>query len=520
MIRIANLKVGIDKEINLKKEVVKKLKVKDKEVLDIKIKKKSVDARNKENIKIIYTLDITLKDENKFKKYKVEEKENKLVINVKNKEEKQNPVVIGTGPAGLFAGLILAKYGLNPIILEQGKSVYERKKDVDDFFENRKLNVMSNIQFGEGGAGTFSDGKLTTLINSPYCDYVLKEFVKCGAPEEILYLSKPHVGTDILIKVIENLRNEIIKLGGQVYFNEKVTDIIINQNKVTQVKTNSKKIFETKNVILAIGHSARDTFTLLKEKNVSMEPKAFSVGVRIEHLRKNIDKAQYGKYAGNKNLKAAEYKMCYHGENKSAYTFCMCPGGKVVASTSEEGKVVTNGMSYHSRDLENSNSALLVGIEPKDVENNEDVLCMMNFQRKLEEKAFIAGGKNYNAPVQLVGDFLENKKSTKFLDVIPTYKPGVTFADFNEIFPREIADTLKEAIVDMDRKLNGFADKGACLTGVETRSSSPIRIKRNEYYVSVSTEGLYPCGEGAGYAGGIMSAACDGIRCAKAILEK
>lgn len=520
MLRIVNLKVGIEEKINLNKEVAKKLKIKEEEILKIIIRKKSVDARNKNKICIVFTLDVNLKNENKFSKLKVEEKEFKLEINSKDKENKINPIIVGIGPAGLFAGLILAKEGLNPIILEQGKDVNERKKDVDLFWNERKLNTMSNIQFGEGGAGSFSDGKLTTLINSKFSDFVLKEFVECGAPEEILYLAKPHVGTDILIKVIENLRNKIINLGGKVYFNEKVEDIDIENNKIKSVKTNTGKIFESSNVIFAIGHSARDTFEMLNSKKVCMEPKPFSVGVRIEHLRKDIDKAQYGKYAGNVNLKAAEYKLVYHGENKNAYTFCMCPGGKVVASASEEGKVVTNGMSYHSRDLENSNSALLVDVSPKDLENSDDILCMMKYQRMLEEKAFIFGGKNYNAPVQLVGDFLENRKTTKLGKVIPTYKPGYTFANFNEIFSEDIVKTLKEAIVYMDKRLHGFADKEAVLTGIETRSSSPVRIKRDENCVSLNIDGLYPCGEGAGYAGGIMSAACDGIRCAIKILEK
>ena len=520
MIRITNLKVEIEEKIDLKKEVVKKLKIKEEEILKIIIRKKSIDARNKNKIFIVYTLDINLKNENKFSKLKIEEKEVKLIINSKNKEGKMNPIIVGIGPAGLFAGLILAKEGLNPIILEQGKSVNERKKDVDLFWNERKLNTFSNIQFGEGGAGTFSDGKLTTLINSKFSDYVLKEFVDCGAPEEIFYLAKPHVGTDILIKVIENLRNKIITLGGKVYFNEKVEDIEIENNEIKSVKTNTKKIFKSKNIIFAIGHSARDTFEMLNNKKVCMEPKPFSVGVRIEHLRKDIDKAQYGKYAENPNLKAAEYKLVYHGKNKNAYTFCMCPGGRVVASTSEEGRVVTNGMSYHSRDLKNSNSAILVDISPKDLENSNDILCMMKYQRKLEEKAFVAGGSNYNAPVQLVGDFLENRISVKLGRVIPTYKPGYTFANFNDIFSKDISDTLKEALIYMDKRLHGFADKDAVLTGVETRSSSPVRIKRNEDCISLNVDGLYPCGEGAGYAGGIMSAACDGIRCAIKILEK
>lgn len=520
MIRITNLKVGIENKIDLEKEIIKKLKIKKENLISYNIVKKSVDARNKNNISIIYTLNINLKNENKFSKYIVKPSlENVLEINLKDKESKLNPVIIGAGPAGLFAGLILAKEGLNPIILEQGKSSLDRKKDVELFWNERKLNEMSNIQFGEGGAGTFSDGKLTTLINSKYSKFVLEEFVKCGAPEEIIYLAKPHVGTDILIDVVQNLRKEIEKLGGVVNFNEKVVDINFSNNKVNEVITNNGKKYTTNNLILAVGHSSRDIFKLLKENKVCMEAKPLSVGVRIEHLRKNIDKAQYGKYAGNVNLKAAEYKLVYHGKEKNAYTFCMCPGGVVCASTSEKGKVVTNGMSYYNRDLENSNSALLVDINVNDTKNKEDVLCMMDFQQRLEEKAFVMGGENYNAPVQLVGDFLENKKSVSLGKVKPTYKPGYTFVNLNELFPKNISDTLKEAIIYMDGKLKGFADKDAVLTAVESRSSSPVRIKRNEKCISLNIDGLYPCGEGAGYAGGIMSAACDGIKCAINLLE-
>ena len=424
------------------------------------------------------------------------------------------------GPAGLFAGLLLVDNGIKPIILERGKSVEERIKDVEDFANNRKFSTVSNIQFGEGGAGTFSDGKLNTGSSANmYSKKVLEEFVRFGAPKEILYTSKPHIGTDNLRKIVKNMREYIISKGGQVLFNTKATDFEIENGKIKAVICPNTRI-ETDAVILAIGHSARDTFKKLYELGVEIQPKNFAVGARIEHLQEDINKAQYGEKTKLK-LPVADYKLVYHAKNgRTCYTFCMCPGGQVMASNSEENSIVTNGMSNFARDGENSNSALLVNVTVEDYYKNSP-LDGMYFQEELEKKAFELGGENYNAPAQRVADFLNGLKTEKFGKIKPTYKPGVTCADLNGISPEFVSETMKEAILEFDKRLHGFAENDAILTGVETRSSSPVQITRNkETLDSVNIEGLYPCGEGAGYAGGIMTAAIDGLKCAIKIIEE
>lgn len=477
-----------------------------------RIFKKSIDARNKNDVHFVYTIDIDTDDLKIVSRLtKVAEIEFPKIQNKRKSEYR--PVIVGAGPAGLFAGLILAQNGVKPIILEQGKSVEERQKDIEEFKATGRLNVLSNVQFGEGGAGTFSDGKLNTGITSPYCRKVLEEFVNFGAPNQILYMNKPHLGTDNLINIIRNMRNEIIRLGGEFGFNEKVTDFEFENGKLKAVIC-SKKI-ETDTAILAIGHSSRDTFEKLYSLGFNMQAKSFSVGVRVEHKQKLINESQYGTKTKLK-LPPAEYKLVYHGDGRSLYTFCMCPGGVVVASSSEEGTIVTNGMSYFARDGENANSALLVGVNPEDFAGDSP-LRGMYFQKDLEEKAFKIGGGNYTAPVQNVTDFLENKVTEKFGEVKPTYLPNVKMTDLHLVLPKFVTDTMEEGIKYFDTKIKGFAKSGV-LTGVETRSSSPVRILRDETLQS-NMRGIYPCGEGAGYAGGIMSAAVDGIKCAIKILE-
>ena len=517
MIRIKDIKIREDlSETEVLKKALVKNKIKPEEVEKWYIYKKSIDARKKEDIYYNYTIDIELKDKKKEKKYEQVEKYKFPEIKVIRKNQ-VSPVIIGAGPAGLFAGLILVENGIKPIILERGKQIEERIKDLEDFIQNRKFNTTSNIQFGEGGAGTFSDGKLNTGNTSIFSRKVLEEFVKFGAPKEILYTAKPHIGTDNLRNIVKNIREYIIKNGGQVLFNEKVTDFEIENGKITAVIC-SKRI-ETDSVILAIGHSARDTFKKLYELGIEIQPKNFAVGVRIEHLQKDINKAQYGDKTKLK-LPTADYKLVYHAKNgRTCYTFCMCPGGQVMASNSEENSIVTNGMSNFARDGENANSALLVNVTVDDYYNSTP-LDGMYFQEDLERKAFELGGRNYNAPIQRVGDFLENRKTMELGKVKPTYMPGVTMSNLNEILPEFVSDTLKEGIVGLDKKMHGFANKDAILTGVETRSSSPVQITRDkENLNSTSVQGLYPCGEGAGYAGGIMTAAIDGIKCAIKILE-
>lgn len=520
MIELMNLKIPVnfsDKDVyNL---ILKKLRT-DK-IKNYTFLKKSVDARKKDNIFFNATVAVNVENEEKVLKrannkdariYKVPER-----ISVPKAEAKKNPpVVCGAGPAGLFCALFLAKAGLKPILIERGADADTRKKEIEKFFETGLLNIQTNVQFGEGGAGTFSDGKLTTNIHDRRCREVLEIFYECGAPEEILYLNKPHLGTDNLIEIVKNLRKQIIELGGEVRFFTTLTDIEYKNNFLSAVITDKGRI-ETENLVIATGHSARDIFQMLKKHNVKMEQKPFSIGVRIEHKQEMINKSQYGRFY--KFLPAADYKLSVHlPSGRSVYTFCMCPGGKVVAASSQEGHLVVNGMSLFAREDENANSAVLVNVEPSDFDS-DDVLSGIDFQQKYEKLAFVLGGSNYKAPAQLVGDFLKGVPSDKQKDVTPSYPLGVTWCDLSACLPEFAINSLKEALPLFNNKIRGFSDENAVMTGVETRSSSPVRIKRNEFFES-SIEGIYPCGEGAGYAGGIMSASVDGIRIAQQIIAK
>ncbi|HAN09200.1 MAG TPA: hypothetical protein DCP90_01130 [Clostridiales bacterium] len=527
MIRVSNINVNIEDNRDLIDMVAGKLKILKTDIIDFKIRKESIDARKKDSIFLVYTIDVNIKNEERILKNKklyaekVEEKRYLLPAKGDVKLDKR-PVIVGSGPCGLFCGLILAEAGYRPIILERGRDVDARIKDVQNFWKNRVFNKDSNVQFGEGGAGTFSDGKLTTLVKDAESrmQKVLEEFVEAGAKEEILYKNKPHIGTDMLVNIVKNIREKIITLGGEVRFESKLTDIILENDKVKAIKINDTEILETDILVLAIGHSARDTFEFIYSKGIKIEQKPFSIGVRIEHKQSMIDKAQYGNYAGHKKLGAADYKLAYHAKNgRSAYTFCMCPGGEVVAAASEEGMVVTNGMSKNSRNKDNANSALLVNVGVEDF-GSEHPLAGVEFQRKWERKAFQIAGSNYNAPAQLVGDFLKDGKSENVGAVKPSYTPNIKFTDLRECLPEYVSETIKEALLDFDKKIKGFANDDVLMTGVETRSSSPIRIVRGENMGSINILGIYPAGEGAGYAGGIMSAAIDGIKVAEMIMKK
>lgn len=427
------------------------------------------------------------------------------------------PIIAGFGPAGMFAGLILAQNGYRPIILERGQDVDKRVESVENFWKTGKLDINSNVQFGEGGAGTFSDGKLTTRINDPLCEFVLNEFVKFGAPQEIMRKAKPHIGTDNLRQVVKEIRKEIVRLGGDVLTSSKLSDIKLKNGRLCSVAVNGDTI-PCSTLVLAIGHSARDTFQMLMQKSIMFEAKPFSVGVRIEHLQEKINEGLYGKFAGHPMLPQGEYQLSLRNGERAVYTFCMCPGGTVVPSSSENEGVVTNGMSEFARNKKNSNSALVVSVSPDDF--GEDPKSAIEFQRRFEKAAFIAGGSNYCAPAQTVGCFLDGRKGLEIKSVEPSYALGVKECDFNALFPSYISSMMKDGLVSFGRKIRGFDAKDSVLTGVETRTSSPVRILRDEFGESVSAKGLYPCGEGAGYAGGIMSAAVDGIKTALSIMKK
>ena len=526
MLRVSNIKISIDEDPSIiEKLVLKKLKIKSSDLVKYYIYKESIDAR-KGKISFVYTVDVQVKNEdkvlNKHVKDVVKIKELKYE-GVESGTEKLDkiPVIIGSGPAGLFAGLVLAQRGYKPLLLERGLDVDKRSEDIDLFWKERKFKNNSNVQFGEGGAGTFSDGKLTTRIKDIRCRKVLEELVNFGSPEEILYSHKPHVGTDILKGVVKNIRNEIIRLGGEVRFDSKVTDICRVDDGIESITINDNEVIETNIVILAIGHSARDTYEMLHERGVHIIQKPFAIGARIEHPQELINKSQYKDFHNHPRLGAADYRLIEHTSNgRTAYTFCMCPGGSVIASASNEGQVVTNGMSEHARDKDNANSAFLVNVVPGDF-GSDHPLAGMYFQEKYERLAYELGGQNYNAPVQLVGDFLNDRISTKIGSVKPSYEPGYTFVDLRECLPQFVTETMKEALSGFDRKIKGFAMDDAVLTGVETRSSAPIRIVRDEETLeSTNTRNLYPCGEGAGYAGGIVTAAVDGIKCAEKIIGK
>ena len=551
MIRLTNIKLALDHQAHeLEQAILTKLSINAEQLINYTVFKRGYDARKKNSIFLIYTLDVetnvneellaTFNDDAQVKAtpdmaYKFV---SQAPSNLKNR-----PVVIGMGPCGLFVGLVLAQMGFKPIILERGQEVRQRTKDTFGFWRKKILNTESNVQFGEGGAGTFSDGKLYSQVKDPkhYSRKVLHEFVDAGAPEEILYVSKPHIGTFKLVTMVEQMRAKIFELGGEVRFNQRVdnihfTDVDGNERttqgiegyqnkKVTGLTLSSGEHIETNHIALAIGHSARDTFKMLFDEGVYIKAKPFSVGFRIEHEQSVIDEARFGKNAGNEILGAADYKLVHHCKNgRSVYSFCMCPGGTVVAAASEEGRLVTNGMSQYSRHERNANSAIVVGIEPEDFVTSEFastrdyVLAGIDFQRKLEEKAFKLGGENYDAPVQLVGDFLAGRKSGEHGSVTPSYKPGVTYCDLSETLPDYAIAAIREALPAFNKKINGFSMSEATLTAVETRTSSPIQITRDkETLQSLNTQGLYPAGEGAGYAGGILSAGIDGIKIAEAI---
>ncbi len=524
MITLKNIKFEIqhnDKDINNK--IIKTLKINKNDLLSYEIIKKSLDSRNKDNIFYVYNFNINVKNEKKVLHLKNVQKAKNIKyeeVKLTNEKYKKRPVIIGTGPAGLLAGIVLAQAGLKPILIEQGKEVTKRAKDIQTFWKTGQLNETSNVQFGAGGAGTFSDGKLTTGVNNPLKAKVIKELINAGANENIKYVSKPHLGTDELIKIVYNICLKIEDLGGEILFETKFIDFEVEENKLSKIKilnNQKEKTLQTDYMILAIGHSARDTFYKLYEKKINIKPKPFAVGFRIEHLQSDVNKSQYGK--NYKLLEPASYKLNTKIDNRTLHTFCMCPGGVVVGASSEKNMVVCNGMSYSKRNLINSNSALLVNINIEDYDGQQNPLNGIKFQRDLEKKAFEAGGKSYYAPVQKVGDFLENKKSENFTKVIPSYLPGYKSVNLNEVFDQSITKTIKEALIKMSEKIDFLKDKEAVLTAIESRSSSPITIIRDKKLMS-NIYGIYPCGEGAGYAGGITSSAIDGIRCANMLINE
>ncbi|RAI60161.1 NAD(P)/FAD-dependent oxidoreductase [Roseicella frigidaeris] len=530
MIRLTELRLPLaHPEDALHAAILQRLGIAGAALESVQVVRRGYDARNPRAIMLVYTLDLAVRDEAALLRRHAGDPriapapDTRYRFVARAPEGAPRPIVIGTGPCGFMAALVLAQMGFRPIILERGKPVRERTKDTWALWRRGVLTPESNVQFGEGGAGTFSDGKLYSGIKDPrhYGRKLLQEFVKAGAPEEILYVSKPHIGTFRLVTMVESIRAEIEALGGEYRFGSKVVDLLIapdaaGERRLRGVVLEDGETLRAEHVVLAIGHSARDSFAMLRERGVFLEAKPFSIGVRIEHPQGLIDRARFGPNAGNPLLGAADYKLVHHGSSgRSVYSFCMCPGGRVVAATSEPGRVVTNGMSQYSRAEFNANAGLVVGIDPADYPG--DVLAGVAFQRRWESLAFEAGGGDYRAPGQMVGDVLAGRASTTLGDVVPSYRPGVTPTDLARCLPDFVLAAIREALPAFDRQIPGFARPDAVMTGVETRTSSPIRIRRGPDLQSVNTPGLFPAGEGAGYAGGILSAGVDGIRVAEAL---
>ena len=532
MVRITEIKLPLEHdEAALRVAILARLGLGEAELLEFRVFRCGVDARRKSAILLTYTIDLsTTRDDDLLAKYAgdvhVMATPDIRYTPVADASQRSNhasaprPVVIGSGPCGIMAGLILAQAGLRPIIVERGKAVRERTRDTWAFWRDGVLDQESNVQFGEGGAGTFSDGKLYSQIKDPkhYGRKVLDEFVKAGAPEEILVVSKPHIGTFRLVKMVEHIRASIEALGGEFRFGQRVDDLVIEEGRIRGLRFAAGDELRSDHIILAIGHSARDTFAMLRQRGVYIEAKPFSIGLRIEHPQGLIDRARYGAAAGHPLLGAADYKLVHHAKNgRSVYSFCMCPGGTVVAAASEPGRVVTNGMSQYSRDERNANSAIVVAITPE-IDYPGDTLAGVALQRQWEERAFELGGRDYRAPAQKVGDFVDGVASSDLGTVVPSYTPGIRLGDLSTALPDYAIAAIREALPAFDRQIRGYYQCDALLTGVETRTSSPIRIRRNDDDLqSINTRGLYPAGEGAGYAGGILSAAVDGIKVAEAL---
>ncbi|MFA0241703.1 MULTISPECIES: NAD(P)/FAD-dependent oxidoreductase [Vibrio] len=527
MIRLTEIKLPLDHEESaIQAAIEAKLGINSDQVLSFNIFKRGYDARKKSKILLIYTLDVLVENEAELLEQFISDPHVKVTPDMEYKfvakaveNQTERPVVIGFGPCGLFAGLVLAQMGFNPIIVERGKEVRERTKDTFGFWRKRTLNTESNVQFGEGGAGTFSDGKLYSQVKDPkhYGRKVIEEFVAAGAPEEILYVSKPHIGTFKLVTMIEKMRASIIELGGEIRFSTRVDDVHMEDGQITGLTLSNGEEIKSRHVVLAVGHSARDTFEMLHERGVYMEAKPFSVGFRIEHKQAMIDEARFGKNAGNPILGAADYKLVHHCKNgRTVYSFCMCPGGTVVAATSEEGRVVTNGMSQYSRAERNANSAIVVGIDPER-DYPGDALAGIRLQRELESAAYVLGGENYDAPAQKIGDFLKGRDPSEIGEVKPSFTPGIHLTDISKALPDFAIEAIREAIPAFEKKIKGFSTPDGLLTGVETRTSSPVCIKRGKDFQSINLKGFFPAGEGAGYAGGILSAGIDGIKAAEAL---
>ncbi|MBU1437541.1 MAG: NAD(P)/FAD-dependent oxidoreductase [Gammaproteobacteria bacterium] len=527
MIRLTEIKLPLNHDQDaLPAAILNKLKLKPEQLKSFSMFKRGYDARKKSDIQLIYTLDVEVDQEvSLLKKFEKDphvkpspDTRYKYVAQAPQQLD-ERPVVIGLGPCGLFAGLLLAQMGFKPIILERGKEVRERTKDTFGFWRKKPLNTESNVQFGEGGAGTFSDGKLYSQVKDPkhYGRKVMSEFVAAGAPDEIMYVSKPHIGTFKLVNMVEKMRANIIELGGEIRFSTRVDDLLLTDGAVTGLQLSTGETLPCRHVVLAVGHSARDTFEMLHQRGVYIEAKPFSIGFRIEHRQSMIDECRFGSNAGNPILGAADYKLVHHCSNgRTVYSFCMCPGGTVVAAASEAGRVVTNGMSQYSRNERNANSAIVVGIDPeRDYPGHP--LAGIELQRTLEAQAYVLGGENYDAPAQLIGDFLAGTPSNEFGEVQPSYTPGVKLTDLSKVLPDFAIAAIREAIPAFDQQIKGFARPEGLLTGVETRTSSPICIKRGTNFQSLNIQGLYPAGEGAGYAGGILSAGIDGIKVAEAL---